>query len=78
MTTSTIPATHALFDGPQVFEFTRWADTVCIARWLVTPCGKRRHARRLTGQWRFSVDGARKLWTELKRDGAQHFDGFDD
>lgn len=78
MTTTTVPASHFLADGPQVWEFCAYDDIVTIARWLVKPVGKRRHARRLTGQFRYDHRGARQLWTQLKKHGARNFPGFDD
>lgn len=77
-----VPPTYALTDDPQVFEFTPYLDIrqpiVCIARWQVIPTAGRKHHRQLTGQWRYSVEGARKLWTELKASGAQPFKGWED
>lgn len=78
MTTATVPTSHFLSEDPQVFEFVRWGEIVCVARWVVEPCGNRKHARRLTGQWRHSVESARQVWTQLKKSGARHFDGFED
>mgnify|MGYP004167357707 CR=1 FL=1 len=80
MTTATIPTPHFLADGPQVWEFCAYTEEniVTIARWLVKPVGKRRHARRLTGQFRYDLRGARQLWGQLKKHGARDFAGFDD
>ena len=79
----TIPPTFALADDPQVWEFTAYTEEhgwkhniVCIGRWQVIPCKGRIHHRRLTGQWEYTVEGARKLWTELKANGAEPFAGW--
>lgn len=78
----TIPASHFLSNDPQVFEFTPYlhlrTPVVCVARWVVEPCGKRQHARRLTAQWRYTPEKARKLWASLKSNGAKPFAGFVD
>ena len=78
----TVPPTFALANDPQVFEFTAYTEirqpVVCVARWQVIPCKGRKHHRRLTGQWQYTVEGARKLWTELKQNGAEPFAGWID
>ena len=76
----TVPAPHFLFDGPQVWEFCAYPekDIVTICRWLVKPCHGRKHHRRITGQFRYDLRGARQLWGQLKQHGAKPFAGWVD
>jgi len=81
MTTATAPnpyttfgPTYALSDDPQVFEFTAYPllGIVSVCRWHLTLINGHQH-RKMTGQFRYSTENARKLWSELKDGGARPF-----
>lgn len=68
---------HCLSDDPQVFSFTRRTDItptkVLISRWTVTMINGHQH-RKLTAMWSYDIESARRLWAQLKQQGARPFE----
>ena len=67
---------HCLSDDPQVFSFIERTDiscdTICVTRWVVTLINGHQH-RKMTARWNYSRKGARRLWSQLKAEGAKSF-----
>lgn len=76
MTTTYATREHCLSNDSQVFSFHERTDIdcdrICVTRWAVTLINGHQH-RKMTAQWNYSREGARRLWAQLQAGGARPF-----